>query len=101
MGIDMLGSASILHYSNISMILGGIFDLQSIEKKKILFLNTNLGIFLNLFILWYLKKKKLLFEHAVQLVTHWLKVETRNLVTLFLDQVNIQFEFNNYALNTK
>ena len=60
MGIDMLGSASILHYSNISMILGGIFDLQSIEKKKILFLNTNLGIFFNLFILWYLKKKKII-----------------------------------------
>lgn len=51
MGIDMLGSASILHYSNNSMILGGIFDLQSIEQKNILFLNTNLGIFFNLFIL--------------------------------------------------
>ena len=62
MGIDMLGNASILHYSNISMILGGIFYLQSIEQKNILFLNTNLGIFFfYLFILWYLKKKKIIW----------------------------------------
>ena len=51
MGIDMLGNASILHYSNISMILGGIFYLQSIEQKNILFLNTKLGFFFYLFIL--------------------------------------------------
>ena len=61
MGIDMLGNASILHYSNISMILGGIFYLQSIEQKNILFLNTNLGIF---FLLIYFmishKKKKII-----------------------------------------
>ena len=31
------------------------------------------------------QKKKKLFEHVVQLVTHWLKVEIKNLETLFLD----------------
>ena len=86
MGIDMLGNASILHYSNISMILGGIFYLQSIEQKNILFLNTNLGIFFFTYLFYDIsKKKKKLFEHVVQLVTHWLKVEIKNLETLFLD----------------
>ena len=84
MGIDMLGNASILHYSNISMILGGIFYLQSIEQKNILFLNTNLGIFF-LLIYFMISQKKKLFEYVVQLVTHWLKVEIKNLETLFLD----------------
>ena len=58
MGIDMLGNASILHYSNISMILGGIFYLQSIEQKNILFLNTNLGIFFLLIYFMISQKKK-------------------------------------------
>ena len=62
MGIDMLGNASILHYSNISMILGGIFYLQSIEQKNILFLNTNLGIsFLLIYFMISQKKKKIIW----------------------------------------
>ena len=58
MGIDMLGNASILHYSNISMILGGIFYLQSIEQKNILFLNTKLGFFFLLIYFMISQKKK-------------------------------------------
>ena len=85
MGIDMLGNASILHYSNISMILGGIFYSQSIEQKNILFLNTKLGFFFFTYLFYDISKKKKLFEHVVQLVTHWLKVEIKNLETLFLD----------------
>ena len=61
MGIDMLGNASILHYSNISMILGGIFYLQSIEQKNILFLNTNLGIFFLLIYFMISQKKKIIW----------------------------------------
>ena len=58
MGIDMLGNASILHYSNISMILGGIFYLQSIEQKNILFLNTKLGFFFFTYLFYDISKKK-------------------------------------------